>query len=167
MLKMKSNKVFEALGMKWSVLEKVEAGYLCIADSIGDRKFGSNNDWRESNIRKEMQELAEKIEKELGIELPEFERNLLSLDGEDEYGTCMDKVSIISFDEYRKYKKKIPNIHKWCWTLTPDSTPEGAGDSFVTVVAPSGDVFNGNCGNVNGVRPFCIFPSSIFESEEE
>lgn len=167
MLKMKSKKVFEAVGMKWAVLEKVETGYLCIAEEMGRRRFGNNNDWRKSDIRKELSELAEKMETELGIKLPEFERSLLSLDGEDEYGTCMDKVSLLSFDEYRKYKKDISKNNGWWWTLTPDSTPNGAGDTWIAVVAPSGN-FNLNFYvNYYGVRPVCIFPSNLFESEEE
>ena len=168
MLNMELNKTFTVAGIRWTVLEKLANGYLAIADSIGNKRFGNNNDWKESSIRKMLNsEFAEKIEKELGVELPEFERNLLSLDGLKEYGTCMDKVSLISVDEYRKHRDKLPNTGKWWWTLTPDSTRCNGDSSWIRVVSPSGDFdFNGFNG-LNGVRPICIFPSSIFESEEK
>ena len=157
---------FEAVGMKWNVLDKLENGYFCIADSIEDRKFGKNNNWKESTIRKELEELVEKIEKELGIVLPEFERNLLSLDGQTEYGTCVDKVSLLTVDEYRKYRSKLPNTGDWWWLITPDSTESNDDSVWIAVVSPRG-YFNGYCCNYRGgVRPVCIFPSSIFESEE-
>ena len=157
---------FEAAGMHWNVLDKLENGYFCIADSVGDRRFGKNNNWKESDIRKELEELAEKIEKELGIELPQFERNLISLDGLKEYGTCMDKVSLLNVDEYRKYREKLPNTGDWWYLLTADSTKENNDEEWITVVSPWGYVDSGNCGGHRGVRPVCIFPSSIFESEE-
>lgn len=167
MLNMELNKTFTVAGIKWTVLEKLENGYLAIADSIGNKRFGSNNDWKESSIRKMLNtEFAEKIEKELGVELPEFERDLFSLDGLKEYGTCMDKVSLLSIDEYRKYRDKLPNTGKWWWTLTPDSTRCNGDSSWIRVVSPSGDFNCDSCDIGFGVRPVCIFPSSIFESEE-
>ena len=167
MLNMELNKTFTVAGIRWTVLEKLENGYLAIADSIGDKRFGKNNDWKESSIRKMLNsEFAEKLEKELGVKLPTFERNLLSLDGLKEYGACMDKVSMISVDEYRKYREKLPNTGKWWWTLTPDSTRCNGDYSWIRVVSPSGHVYISRYNCVLGVRPVCIFPSSIFESEE-
>ena len=97
----------------------------------------------------------------------EFERDLLSLDGQTEYGTCMDKVSLINVDEYRKFRCLIPNTGEWWWTITPDSTKCNNDTAWIAVVSPSGD-FNGDIYlNYYGVRPFCIFSPSIFESEEE
>lgn len=167
MLKMESNKTFMLSGIRWNVLDKLESGYLCIADSIGDRKFGGNNDWGKSVIRKELEELAEKLEKELGITLPEFERDLLSMDGQTEYGKCKDKMSLITVDEYRKYRSKLPNAGKWWWTITPDSTPCNNDSLWLRVVAPSGVISDCDCYFNYGVRPICIFPSLIFESKED
>lgn len=167
MLNMESNKTFTALGIRWTVLEKLENGYLTIADSIGDKEFGYNNDWKESSIRKMLNtEFAQKLEKELGVELPEFERDLLSLDGQKEYGSCMDKVSLISVDEYRKYRDKLPNTGDWWWTLTPHSTRKNNDSRWIAVVSPSGCIRGNLCDFDYGVRPVCIFPSYLFESEE-
>ena len=83
--------IVEAAGMKWIILDKLPEGYFALsAESIGNKRFGNNNDWRDSKLREYLNsEFAEKIEKEIETALPEFERNLLSLDGQIEYDTCI------------------------------------------------------------------------------
>lgn len=158
-------KTMEIAGVQWIILEETNKGYVALAaEPIEKMIFGKNNDWKESSIREILNtDFLEKIEKEVG-ELPEFERDLLSLDGQTEYGKCIDKISLISLDEYRKYRKYIPNYENCWWTLTPDSTRCNKDSSWIRVVGPSGDFGGGNCGISRGVRPFCIFPSEIFES---
>lgn len=165
-------KTIEVAGIKWLVLDKLEKGYFAISEDFygRDRKFDDNcNDWKSSDLRNELNtDLRKKIENELGVDsLVEFERNLLSLDGQTEYGTCRDYVSLISVDEYRKYRKLLPNTNKWWWTLTPDSTACNDDDTFVRVVSPSGYIGDYFYDLSLGVRPVCIFSSSIFESCEE
>ena len=165
-------KTIEVAGINWLVLDKLEKGYFAISEDFygRDREFDDNcNDWKSSDLRNELNtDLRKKIESELGTDsLVEFERNLLSLDGQAEYGTCRDYVSLISVDEYRKYRKLLPNTGKWWWTLTPDSTACNDDDTFVRVVSPSGLVSSFSCCSGRGVRPVCIFSSSIFESCEE
>lgn len=47
MLKITERKTFELAGARWSILDKTDKGILCIADSIGDRKFDRKcNDWK-------------------------------------------------------------------------------------------------------------------------
>lgn len=161
---------FELAGINWKIIDITVEGYMCLADSIGDMEFDSgNNDWRTSDLRKYLnEEFLKKIESEIGAgNLTEFERNLLSLDGQTEYGTCDDKVSLLTVDEYRKYRKLIPNTGDWFWLISPWSTPCNDFKNSVAVVAPAGVIcdFGYYCGG--GVRPFCIFSSAIFESEEK
>lgn len=159
-------------GITWRVLDKLEKGYLVISDGFygEDRKFdGSCNNWKCSDLRKELNtDLKDKIEDELGKgALVGFERDLLSMDGQTEYGTCKDLVSLISVDEYRKYRKFLPSTDRYWWTITPDSTPCNNDSTCLRVVSPGGLILSGNCYGSSGVRPFCIFSSSIFESEED
>lgn len=159
-------------GITWRVLDKLEKGYLVISDGFygEDRKFdGSCNNWKCSDLRKELNtDLKDKIEDELGKgALVGFERDLLSMDGQTEYGTCKDLVSLISVDEYRKYRKFLPSTDRYWWTITPDSTPCNNDSTCLRVVSPGGRISGDNCNCSNGVRPFCIFSSSIFESEED
>lgn len=165
-------KIIEVAGIKWLVLDKLEKGYLVISDEFygKSRKFDTDcNNWESSDLRNELNvELRKKIEDELGENsLVEFERDLLSMDGQTEYGTCEDYVSLISVDEYRKYRKLLPNADRWWWTITPDSTACNDDGRWIRVVSPAGNFNNNSCGNNYGVRPVCIFSSSIFESEEE
>ena len=165
-------KTIEVAGINWLVLDKLEKGYFAISEDFygRDREFDDNcNDWKSSDLRNELNtDLRKKIESELGADsLVEFERNLLSLDGQAEYGTCRDYVSLISVDEYRKYRKLLPNTGKWWWTLTPDSTACNNDDTFVRVVSPSGNFSVDGCNYSFGVRPFCILKSNIFVSKVE
>ena len=89
------------------------------------------------------------------------------MDGQTEYGTCKDLVSLISVDEYRKYRKFLPSTDRYWWTITPDSTPCNNDSTCLRVVSPDGLINRNRFRNCNGVRPFCIFSSSIFESEED
>lgn len=168
MLKITEN-TFKLAGVKWTVLDKTEKGYFCIADSIGDERFDRKcNDWKRSDLREYLNgEYLAKLEANIGAEnIFPFERDLLSLDGQTEYGTCEDKVSLLTVDEYRKYRKALPNTGKWWWLITPDSTACNKDSEWITVVSPHGSVYCGSYSDDCGVRPVCIFPSAIFESEE-
>lgn len=170
--KPKIGEIIEVAGMKWKVLNKFEEGYLVIADEFygKDREFDDScNDWKSSDLRNKLNtDLKNKIEDELGKgSLVGFERDLFSLDGQTEYGKCKDYVSLITVDEYRKYRKLLPNTDKWWWTLTPYSTSCNDDSRWLAVVAPCGCIGRRSYSNCSGVRPVCIFSSSIFESEED
>lgn len=162
-------KVIELAGMDWLILDKTEKGYFAILNGFDEkeRTFDStSNNWITSKLRNELNaRFLKKITDELGKDaVIEFDRDLLSMDGQTEYGHCKDKISFLTVDEYRKYRKLLPNMDKWWWLLTPWSTPVNDFSTTSVVVSPSGVVDCGYCGNGNGVRPVCIFSSSIFES---
>ena len=160
---------FQLAGTTWKILNIAGEGYVCLAESIGNKEFDSDdNNWATSKLRSYLnKEFLEKLEKEIGEgNVLGFERNLLSLDGQTEYGSCTDKVSLLTVDEYRKYRKYIPNANKWWWLISPWSTPCNDYSSTVAVVSPSGFIGSRYYSIRVGVRPFCIFSSSIFESEE-
>lgn len=160
---------FELADVNWKILDITDAGYMCIGDSLGDKIFDNNsNNWNKSSLRAYLNgELYEKISKEIGKDnIVSFKRDLLSLDGQTEYGENNDAVSLLTVDEYRKYRKLIPNTDDWWWLITPWSTHCNDCDIYTTVVSPSGCIRNHNCYCNCGVRPVCIFSSSIFESEE-
>ena len=162
-------KVIELAGMDWLILDKTEKGYFAILNGFDEkeRTFDStSNNWITSKLRNELNaRFLKKITDELGKDaVIEFDRDLLSMDGQTEYGHCKDKISFLTVDEYRKYRKLLPNMDKWWWLLTPWSTPVNDFSTTITVVSPSGSVSSSYYDNENGVRPVCIFSSSIFES---
>lgn len=165
-------KTIEIAGMEWMILKKTEKGYFAVLNGFDgkERTFDSDsNNWIESDLRKELNDsFLKKITEELGEDaVVEFDRDLLSLDGQTEYGHCEDKISLLTVDEYRKYRKLLPNTNGWWWLITPWSTPANGYISTLTVVSPSGDFCKGVCNGSNGVRPVCIFSSSIFESKND
>ena len=165
-------KVIELAGMKWLILDKTEKGYFSILNGFEGkiREFdSSSSNWISSDLRNELNTVfLKKITDELGEDaVSEFDRDLISLDGQTEYGTCKDKISLLTVDEYRKYRKFLPNANKWWWLITPWSTPKNGCSASLAVVSPSGNINYNGYRNDDGVRPVCIFSSSIFESGKE
>ena len=140
--------------------------------SLGDYRFGDNNNFAESKIKKMLEEdFLPKIEAEIGAEnIVEHEVDLLSLDGSNKWGKVNCKVSLPTFDFYR-HNVKVFDKHKlndWWWTCTPDSTSEHLNDFWVVCVSPNGFIISSryDC-NLIGVRPFLTFLSSISISCKE
>lgn len=135
-------------------------------DSIGDYRFGDNNNFAKSDIKKMLEEeFLPKIEKEIGAEnVVEHKVDLLSLDGSTKYGKVNCKVSLPTFDFYRKNVKLFDKykLDDWWWLATPDSTVDHRNDWWVVCVSPDGyvDSLSYDYGN-GGVRPFLTFISSI------
>lgn len=157
---------FTLADIEWKILDITEEGYVCLGSDcstgLGEIFSNQSNDWKNSKIRSI---LAEKLLPVIGSEnIVPMLRNLVSLDGQDEYGECTDLISIISVDEYRKYRGLIENTDDyWWWTLTPWSTKRNDNERTCSVVSPFGNIGSRNCYYRLGVRPFCIFSSSIFE----
>lgn len=164
--------VVEVAGMEWTILDKTDVGYFAITtdfDSLYTKFDEYSNNWKNSNLRNYLNtEFLKKVESNIGRDvLPEFERDLLSLDGLTEYGKCMDKVSLLTADEYREYRRYLPRTNQLWWLCTPWSTPRNDYERTSTLVSPYGHFDNNVCFEPFGVRPCCIFPYAIFESEDE
>ena len=155
-------------GITWSKFAEDSEGntYMLADENICNMEFGENNDWRDSPIRKKIyEELYLKIVDELGADaLVTIQTDLFSHDGLKDYGKCEDMVSLLTYDLYRNNRKNIPNLDKWWWLATPDSTPSGCGSDFVQCVRSDGRVSCGWCGGCWAVRPFFILKSDIFGS---
>lgn len=155
-------------GITWSKFAEDSEGnaYMLADKSIYDMEFGDINDWRESPIRKKLnEELYQKVVTELGNNsLVAIQTDLFSHDGLRDYGKCEDNVSLLTYDLYRNNRENIKSLDKWWWLATPDSTPTGCGSDDVQYVCSDGGVFYDWCNFVKGVRPFFIIKSSIFVS---
>lgn len=166
---LKVGDTFELAGLTWTILDDTEDGYKCIAERFEDGRVFDNgsNDWRTSSLREYLNEdFYNRLASEIGEDnIILFERDLLSIDGQTEYASCDDKVSLLTVDEYRKYRKLIPNPSYWSWLITPWSTPCNECERSVTAVSPYGYFSDYDCNNRLGVRPLCIFSPKLFESE--
>ena len=129
-------------------------------------KFGSNNNYNGSDIDKYLcNTYLPELERKFGKEnIVEHEVDLLSLDGENDYGVIKRKVSIPTLDMYRYNKKAIKNhIKKWFWLATPNSTPSGYSYDVVRYVDSDGFVGYVWCGNCGAVLAFVVLKNSLFE----
>lgn len=155
-------------GIEWVVLNRTASKVMVLAKHrLFNRAFDTNesNNWSKSSLRKELNnfneqgfqrgfEHTENINKN---DLVEFERDLTTDDGMTDYGKCKDYISLISCEEYRKFRKLIPNADDWWWTLTGDSLVYS---HYVRGVDSSGALDDGSAYNGNyGVRPLCILKS--------
>lgn len=150
------------------VLEQTSNGTRVISKEFVYRKtkFGNNSNWRLSPIRTKLNDeyfrkIADIIDEENILIMT---RDLISLDGLDDYGICIDRVSLLTASEYAKYHKILglsKSYPDWWWLITPKSTPSNGFSCDICCVGYKG-VLSG-CGSTNtcGVRPFLNLNSSI------
>lgn len=127
-----------------------------------------SNDYRSSDIRKDLNknfynQLSEIVGKENIIK---HAVDLTSDDGRKDYKECMDYISLLTCNQYRKYVSILDkyNPKQWWWLATPYSTLKDY-SSPVRCVSNFGALFDVLCDYYGGVRPFCILKSDIFVSE--
>lgn len=135
--------------------------------TYSDKKFGDCADWKQSPIRSLLNgEYYNKISNLVGANnIVPMGRDLTSLDGLDDYGTCTDKITLLSAREYAKYHKILglkSNYPDWWWLITPASTPSNDYSRGVCYVRSDGVLDWGGCDCCGGVRPFLTLDSSIF-----
>ena len=145
-----------------------ENGVACAVakDILFNTKFDdkSNNFANSSLLKRLEKDVLTKVENEIGSDnVLEFETDLISLDGLDDYGVMKSKISLPTFDFYRKHVKIFDRykINNWWWLSTPDSTPTHSVYASVRVVYYGGTLDTYYCSSGSGVRPFLTFKSSI------
>lgn len=162
-------------GEGYIILGHLEGGKTAVLkkDLLEEMQFGGSNDWRDSYVREKLNSTyLESLEEKFGEEnIFTHTVDLISLDGLDDYGKCRDKVSILTADEYKKYRKEIDKatdgpVNDWWWLCTPDSTPSGVESSGVRFVSSSGALNYGTASFSSAVRPFFVLDSSTFVLRE-
>lgn len=150
------------------VLEQTDNGTRVISKEFAynDAKFGDNSNWNVSPIRRMLNnEYFKKIAAIIGEKnILSMDRDLTSLDGLDDYGTCTDKVSLLTSAEYAKYHKILglkSNYLDWWWLITSATTPSNECFRGVCYVSFNGILGWVSCGCTCGVRPFLNLESSI------
>lgn len=88
--------------------------------------------------------------------------DLLTLDGYTNYGITDDKVSLLTIDEYRKYRELLGNnMNDYWWLATPDSSSPEYNKLPVSCVTKLGDIIDRPCNTGKSVRPTIVLKSSI------
>ena len=159
---------------RFIVLEQKEDSTVVITEGLyrEDVKFDDDcTDYKKSSLRELCEgEILNEFSDEFGEDnICENEAGLVTVDGQKVFEKLLTKVRPLTFDEARECNDLLVNkdIPDWYWTCTPWSTKERGCGYSVAVVSPSGDIDCNLYYDCDGVRPVCIFSSSIFESCEE
>ncbi len=160
-------------GLNWLVIGETDKSVLVLAEkSIGDMPFDKNdcNDWKQASLREYLNTtFLEKLAKN-GADLSKIipmHRDLTADDGLTDYGTCEDKVTLLTVDEYKKHRYSIPNLDCWWWLITAYSTASNGYTSLARRVDTDGTLNNaGACRGNGGVRPALTLSSDIFVSNK-
>ena len=107
-------------GIEFICLDIIDGNYLAMtAKPWAEIPFDTNNhnDWRKSSLRRVLNtDFLELLDKK---HLVMQTSDLIADNGDKAYGTSEDYVTILSCDQYRKYRDIVPLFEEWMWTLTP------------------------------------------------
>lgn len=132
-------------------------------DFVTKMEFGNSYDYKKSEVRKYVTrafyaELCNVVGKE---NIYSHKVNLMCDDGSNKNDYIEDFVSILTTEEYRRYRELIPAYGDWWWTASAVTVLDENYSRYVCCVSSSGAVRWYDCGCAIGVRPFCILNSSI------
>lgn len=170
---------FALAGINWKVLKELEPAhsgavqnYFCeAAEDIFQAPFdeNGNNNWNNASLRERLNgDFLDALEKErpgiLEFIVPTY-RDLTADDGLNDYGACLDKVTMLTADEYRETRDLHPAPEHWRWLITPDGTPASSGTSYVRYVYSDGSLdYGGAYHGRGGVRPALTLKSDLLVS---
>lgn len=131
-------------------------------NSTKKMKFGQSGDYLTSDVRaycngKFYNELAATVGTENIV------RHIVKLVADDNTGEChicWDNVSVITTENYRRYRKFLPTYSDWWWTATR-ITYNGSNLMRVCCIDSDGTLCMCVCCLSNEVHPFCILKSSV------
>ena len=135
---------------------------------VKQMEFGSDGNWLTSKVRTYLNstfydELCKAVGKENII------THTVKLEADDGTGKSVksqDKVSLLTTEQYRRYREYLPAYGKWWWLATRVSHDVKDYARSVCRVYSTGVLGWGYCDyEIGGVRPFCILNSSVLVSE--
>lgn len=146
-------------GIEFICLDIIDGNYLAMtAKPWAELPFDTNNknNWKNSSLRRVLNsDFLELLDKK---HLVKQTSDLIADNGDKAYGTSEDYVTILSCDQYRKYREIVPLFEEWMWTLTPWSC-YASGSNYVRYVYTTGNVHHYYASNSHGVAPACLFSS--------
>lgn len=140
-------------GLDWVVFCKGTGAIRLISKDIiayaSFDKGGKNNLWEQSELRTFLKCLfAEKYKLKKSDLFSHYTYEIAD-DGTYESELSEDCISLLTADEYRKYRWGIPAVDAFWWTATADSKT----NNFVECVDTDGALSDEECYAENGVRP--------------
>lgn len=135
-------------------------------DFVKKMRFGDTGDYVTSDVRKFCNgEFLNELAAAVGVDnIVEHTVNLVADDGTGKGKTCKDKVSILTTENYRRYREFLKAYGEWWWTATRVTYDDKDYARYVCYVNSDGVLNWNGCGCCGGVRPFCILNSSVLIS---
>lgn len=155
--------------IKFVCLDITDSGdYFAITADIYDKiQFNEqdnddSNNWAISDLRKWLNDIFYNSVFDSN-HLVKIQSDLTADNGDTKYGICEDFVTLLSCDQYRKYRKFVPYYGDYIWTLTPWGCDVGY-STFIRIVTPSGALYNHSTIYSNGIAPVCTFNHEVLKA---
>lgn len=166
---------FKVAGYEWIVLNQFKVFKTCFCimkDFLGDTKpFDTYcNRWEPSRLRHDLKYIECEIEDNCYHDVLQYmERDLMALDGTIANEISIDKVSLLTLDEYRLYREYLEYPTKFSdnieWALLTAVSEKNRQD--ICAVNACGVVKQCYCATSFNIRPVCTFKSNILVEKVE
>lgn len=163
-IKLRPGEEFVYNGIRFICLDVIDGNYLAItADCLCEKRFNDNyndgcNNWKTSTLRRFLNE--DVLEEHFDAKhLIKQTSDLTADNGDKAYGTCEDYITLLTCDQYRKYRDYVPLFEECMWTLTPWRCDPGDAN-VVRYVNPTGAIVNSGAYGSGGLAPVCLFNSN-------
>ena len=168
-IKLKPGMKFKYKGIDFICLDVINGNYLAItAECWCEKRFNEEykdgcNNWKTSTLRRFLNE--DVLEEHFDAKhLIKQTSNLTADNGDKAYGTCEDYITLLSCEQYRKYRDYVPLFEECMWTLTPWRCDTGYA-SHVRAVYPTGAIGGNHAYSSDGLAPVCLFNSQALRVE--
>lgn len=159
-IKLRPGEEFVYNGIRFICLDIIGGNYLAItADCWCEKRFNDNyndgcNNWKTSTLRRFLNE--DVLEEHFDAKhLIKQTSNLTADNGDKAYGTCEDYITLLSCEQYRKYRDYVPLFEECMWLRAPDT---GYANN-VRYVVPTGAINIRGAYLSYGLAPVCLFNS--------
>ena len=135
-------------------------------DIVKNMAFGEIGDYSKSYVREFCNGVFYKeLAKAVGENnIVPHRVNLTCDDGTNKGATCKDNISIITAENYRRYREYLPIPDKSYWLATGITAFDKSFSHNVCCVGYHGILNWLGCSYYHGVRPFCVLNSSVLVS---
>lgn len=162
-------------GLDWVVLDKNADGVAVITKELLKRENGEiigkafddeSPNFAKSSLRSWLNgEFLQRFDIE---QILAHTTDLTADDGLNDFGNCLQKIGLLTCEQYRRFVKTLDRfpVGSWWWTATPYAGQSHYKSVHVRCVNDYGSLGSScYCDNRSGVRPFCILKSSANVTE--
>lgn len=174
--KCKPGDIITIKGTEFAVLDVEEGAangkdklFVLLKEPFGSTPFSTDgNDYTESKLREKTDQWFEEFSGDLNKKLV-FSReiSLLTMDGRANYGIVYPLAAPLTFDEWRKYSRYIPDCEKSYWLATGDGATGRYGVDAAMLVYPNGAWGSGSCSNAYAVRPALVVSEELIDTPKD